>query len=309
MKLEEYLQELEKEPFKNALPAYMTAEDISENLVKIRGEWYAIPDIWGVIKKDGKYIYFRTANDEKGYIWNTEEREDEDSLVEYIKKEFDLELAVAAAGPDTEEDMMRRFLVQDYEYTEKDAINIVKRLHTQDDIYVEFLKFMIFGKFRILGHIKGRYDGMTAELYSVVEGYTAEKLVKKYDYTEPEAALMMIELRENPEEAKKKLLRRFVRMKYGYSEADAANAVERISKHEDIFAEFYEFARSGEMERVIEWNGALKVAKVNIFVETAEELVREFHMTELEAYLFMVEKIENPKEARIRYDKLRGFSE
>ena len=44
-----------------------------------------------------------------------------------------------------------------------------------------------------------------------------------------EAALMMIELRENPKEAKKKLLRRFFRMKYGYSEADAANAVERIS--------------------------------------------------------------------------------
>ena len=307
MKLEEYLQELEKEPFKNELPAYMTAEDLNENLVKIRGEWCAIPDIWGVIKKDGKYIYFRT-DDEKGYIWDREEREDEDSLVEYIKQRFDIKLAVAAEGPVTEEDMMCRFLVEDYGYEEKDAIDIVNRLHTQEDIYDEFLDFQRYREFSVLGYIGETYKSMEAELCTVVEGYTAEKLVKKYDYTEPEAALMMIELRENPKEAKKKLLCRFVRMKYGYSEADAADAVERISKHEDIFAEFYEFARSGEMERVIEWNGVLKVAKLNKF-GTAENSVNEFHMTELEAYLFMVEAIENPKEARIRYDKLRGFSE
>ncbi len=189
MKLDEYRKKLENEPFKNALPCYIEAEDLTESRFKYRGDWLAMPKRWGVVHKDGKYIFFITADDDIGRIWHTEEREDEDSLVEYIKKKFDIKMA-AAAHASTDSDLMRRFIQRVYGYSENKAANVVARFSEYEDIFDEFQCFQ-------------RYHRMEQERGNKVteQGYTAEKLVETYHLTEVEAYQLLVRLREEPEAA------------------------------------------------------------------------------------------------------------
>ncbi len=193
MKLDEYRKNLENEPFKNALPCYIEAEDLSESLFKCRGDWLAMPDRWGVVHKDGKYIFFITADDDIGRIWHTEEQVDEDSLVEYIKKKFDIRMA-AAAHASTDSDLMRRFIQRVYGYSENKAADVVAQFSEYEDIFDEFQCFQ-------------RYHRMEQERGTKVteQGYTAEKLVETYHLTEVEAYQFLIRLREKPEAALKDL--------------------------------------------------------------------------------------------------------
>ncbi len=192
MKLAEYRKKLENEPLKDVLPTYIEAEDLSESRFKHRGKWLALPHCWGVVHKDGKYIFFITANDEKGYLWYTEEQEDEDRLVEHIKRKFDIRMA--ASHVSTDSDLMQRFIQRVYGYSENQAANVVAQFSRYDDIFDEFRNFQ-------------RYRRMEQERGNKVteQGYTAEKLVDIYHLTEVEAYQLLVRLREEPQAALKDL--------------------------------------------------------------------------------------------------------
>ncbi len=189
MKLDEYRKTLEQEPLERVLPQYVEAEDLSESRFMHHGEWFARPNCWGVVRKGGKYTFFITADDEKGYLWYTEEQDNEDCLVEHIKKKFDIRMA-AAAHPSTDADMMRRFIQRTYEYSENQAANAVAQFAKYDDIFDEFRNFQRYGR------MEQERGNKAAE-----QGYTAEKLLETYHLTELEAYLWLIRLRENPSTA------------------------------------------------------------------------------------------------------------
>lgn len=193
MKLDEYQKTLEQEPLKRVLPQYVEAEDLSESRFMHHGEWLARPNCWGVVHKGGKYTFFITADDEKGYLWYTEEQNNEDCLVEHIKKKFDIRMA-AAAHPSTDADMMRRFIQRTYGYSEGQAANAVAQFAKYDDIFDEFRNFQRYGR------MEQERGNKAAE-----QGYTAEKLVETYPLTELEAYLLLIRLREEPRTALKEL--------------------------------------------------------------------------------------------------------
>ena len=187
MKLNEYRKELEKEPLKKSLPHYIEVDDVNEWGLQRNGKWFVMPNCWGVLHKDGKYIFFITEEDDIGRIWHTEEREDEDSLVEYIKERFDIKMA-AAAHVSTDSDLMRRFIQRVYGYSENQAANVVTQFSRYQDIFDEFQNFQ-------------RYHRMEQERGNKVteQGYTAEKLVETYRLTEVEAYQLLVRLREEPE--------------------------------------------------------------------------------------------------------------
>lgn len=193
MKLAEYIQSLEKEPTKNVLPFYIEVDDINEWGLQKNGEWFVRRNCWGVVHKDGKYIFFITDDDDIGRIWHTEEREDEDSLVDYIKERFAIKMA-AAAHPSTDADIMRRFIQRVYGYSENQAANVVAQFAKHNDIFNEFQNFQRHGK------LEQKRGNKTTE-----QGYTAEKLVETYHITELEAYLLLIRLRENPRAALEEL--------------------------------------------------------------------------------------------------------
>ncbi len=189
MKLDEYIKSLEKEPQKKALPHYIEVDDVNDWGVMKKGKWFVIPDCWGVVHKDGKYTFFITADDDIGRIWHTEEREDEDSLVEYIKKKFDIRMA-AAAHTSTDSDIMRRFIQRVYGYSENQAADVVAKFSEYNDIFDEFRNFQRHGRME-----QERGNKVTEQ------GYTAEKLVETYHLKEVEAYKLLVRLREEPEAA------------------------------------------------------------------------------------------------------------
>ncbi len=181
MKLDEYRKELEQEPLKNALPHYIDVEDVNEWGLQKNGQWFVMPNRWGVVHKNEKYIFFITEDDDIGRIWHTEEREDEDSLVEYIKKRFDIKMA-AAAHVSTDSDLMRRFIQRVYGYSEDHAANVVAQFSKYADIFDEFRNFQRH-------HVMEQKRGNKV----TEQGYTAEKLVETYHLTEVEPVTGTIE--------------------------------------------------------------------------------------------------------------------
>ncbi len=193
MKLAEYRKELEKQPSKSALPHYIEVEDLNDWGLQKDGKWFVIPNCWGVVHKDGKYIFFVTDDDSIGRIRHTEEREDEDQLVEYIKDRFDITMA-AAAHVSTDSDLMRRFIQRVYGYSENQAANVVAQFSRYKDVFDEFQNFQ-------------RHHRMEQKRGNKVteQGYTAEKLVEAYQLTEVEAYQLLVRLREEPKAALKDL--------------------------------------------------------------------------------------------------------
>ena len=192
MKLEEYRKKLEQEPQKNRLPHYIEVEDVNEWGLRKNGKWFVIPNCWGVVHRDGKYLFFITADDDIGRIWHTEEREDEESLVEYIKQRFDIKMAAVPVSTDS--DLMRRFIQRVYGYSESQAADVVARFSEYKDIFDEFRNFQRH-------HVMEQKRGNKVE----EQGYTAEKLVEACHLTEVEAYQFLIRLREEPEAALKDL--------------------------------------------------------------------------------------------------------
>lgn len=87
MTIDELLQEIKQLNNSKKLPKYIETTDISESKVEINSKWQNVLYSWGICKKDDKYIYFVT-DDEQGYIWYSKTFSNEEDAVQYAHKQL-----------------------------------------------------------------------------------------------------------------------------------------------------------------------------------------------------------------------------
>lgn len=92
------------------------------------------------------------------------------------------------------EDMLCRYIMQKYGYSEKHAKTMVNQMAPHHDIFEEFFHYALTGEFQ-------KEDGTQ----TVVCGYTAEKLNSDYNLSPLGAYNYLVYLKEEPQRALKDL--------------------------------------------------------------------------------------------------------
>lgn len=90
--------------------------------------------------------------------------------------------------------------------------------------------------------------------------------------------------------SKEEMLCRFIQQKFGYSEKRANAMVIQMAKHDDIFEEFFNFARVGKFCKKDK-------SQTKVHGYTAEFLSREYNLSPLGAYNYLVYLMEDPEQA------------
>ncbi len=88
--------------------------------------------------------------------------------------------------------------------------------------------------------------------------------------------------------SKSEMLTRFIQKKFGYTQEHAIECVETISKYDDIFEEFFNYARIGKFFKKDK-------SKTIVLEYDAEKLNSQYGFTPLEAYMCLVLLRDNPK--------------
>lgn len=179
---------------------YVDVEDISDNQICVNDKWINMPSVWGICWKGGKWVYFET-DEERGYISGIRKYETEEEACEGTYRYLINRIGAEEDGY-TDEDFARRYVQNEYGYSQEEAEDIVEELMKQEDIFEEFCNFMTEDEYC-------NEEGETVE----VEGYEAEQLVEKEGFTPIAAYRFLVELRENKDEAEKALSSGTVRKK------------------------------------------------------------------------------------------------
>ncbi len=90
--------------------------------------------------------------------------------------------------------------------------------------------------------------------------------------------------------SKEEMLTRYIQQKYGYTEKRAGYMICQMMKYEDVFEEFYNYARIGKFCK-------RDKSKTEVHGYTAELLNRDYNLTPLGAYNYLVYLIEEPEKA------------
>ena len=90
--------------------------------------------------------------------------------------------------------------------------------------------------------------------------------------------------------SKEEMLCRYIQQKYGYSEKRSRVMVDQMLPYSDIFEEFFNYSRVGKFHKKDE-------SQVEICGYTAEVLNRDFNLSPLGAYNFLVYLKEEPERA------------
>ena len=88
----------------------------------------------------------------------------------------------------------------------------------------------------------------------------------------------------------KEMLSRYVQQKFGYSEKRAKIMVDQMAIHQDVFEEFFNYARIGKFCKKDK-------TQTQLYGYTAEILNKEFNLSPLGAYNYLVYLIEDPEHA------------
>ena len=123
-------------------------------------------------------------------------------------------------------------------------------------------------------------------------GYVAE--LKKFS-TEEQAvgyAKNTLERRYLAEESnsKEEMLARYIQQKYGYTEKRASSMINQMRPYEDVFEEFFNYACIGKFCKKDK-------SKTEIHGYTAEMLSKDYNLSPLGAYNYLVYLIEEPERA------------
>ena len=86
------------------------------------------------------------------------------------------------------------------------------------------------------------------------------------------------------------MLRRFIQQRFGYSEKRAKIMVDQMSPYDDIIDEFFNYARVGKYCKKDK-------TKTEVCGYTAERLIKEYNLSPLGAYNFLVYLREEPEKA------------
>ena len=90
--------------------------------------------------------------------------------------------------------------------------------------------------------------------------------------------------------SKEEMLIRYIQNKYGYTEKKAVSTVNQMHFHDEVFEEFYNFARIGKFCKKDK-------SKTEVHGYTAEVLSQEYNLSPLGAYNYLVYLIEEPEQA------------
>lgn len=92
------------------------------------------------------------------------------------------------------------------------------------------------------------------------------------------------------ENSKTEMLCRFIQQKFGYSEKRANIMISKIAIYNDIFEEFFNYARVGKFCKKDN-------TQTEVHGYTAEELNRDYNLSPLGAYNYLIYLRDNPEEA------------
>ncbi len=174
------------------LPRYIDVQDIDESRVCINGKWTTDISVWGICRKDGKWIYFETDN-ERGYISGIEKYETEEEACEDTY-EYLIDAIRAEQDGYSDRDMSIRYMMNRNGYTEEKAVRTTDIVIEQEDIFEEMFNYMRISRY-----------GMNGKETIQVLGYTAENLVKEKGFSPIAAYRFLAELRKKPDEMKERL--------------------------------------------------------------------------------------------------------
>lgn len=90
--------------------------------------------------------------------------------------------------------------------------------------------------------------------------------------------------------SREEMLSRYIQQKFGYSEKRAKSMIEQMSVHNDIIDEFFNYARVGKLCKKDK-------TQTEICGYTAERLNKEYNLSPLGAYNYLVYLIEDPEHA------------
>ncbi len=90
--------------------------------------------------------------------------------------------------------------------------------------------------------------------------------------------------------SKEEMLARYIQQKFGLTENRAASMIDQMSRHKNVFEEFYNYARTGEFCKKDK-------SKIEINGYTAELLNKDYKLSPLGAYNYLVYLIEDPERA------------
>lgn len=86
------------------------------------------------------------------------------------------------------------------------------------------------------------------------------------------------------------MLQRYIQQKYGYSDKKASSVLNQMVSYEDIFEEFFNYARIGKFCK-------MNKTQTQICGYTAETLHRDYNLSPLEAYNYLVYLKKDPENA------------
>ena len=131
------------------------------------------------------------------------------------------------------------------------------------------------------------YDSLDSEREYVVDIKAFDEESDDVEYAKETLNSRYLATKGN---SKEEMLCRYIQQKYGYSEKRSRVMVDQMLPYSDIFEEFFNYSRVGKFRKKDE-------SQVEICGYTAEVLNRDFNLSPLGAYNFLVYLKEEPERA------------
>ena len=131
------------------------------------------------------------------------------------------------------------------------------------------------------------YDSLDSERGNVVDIKAFDEESDAVEYAKETLNRRYLAAKGN---SKEEMLCRYIQQKYGYSEKRSRVMVDQMLPYSDIFEEFFNYSRVGKFRKTDE-------SQVEICGYTAEVLNRDFNLSPLGAYNFLVYLKEEPERA------------
>lgn len=186
MNIRELLNEIATYKNVERLPKFVIVDGINDSQLIIEGESKNMVYVWGIFNQGDEWIFFETDYD-RGYIFYNESFGSEEEACNYARKHFIITSNSFSTSSDY--DIAMRFIQEEYGYSEDKAEKVLNEICKYDDIFEEFFNYI-------------RVEELNKEDMTqvIVEGITAEKLVKEYKFSVVEAYTIMKKLRDTPQE-------------------------------------------------------------------------------------------------------------
>ena len=169
------------------MPKYVEISDVNNGQVCIDKTWRNVVFVWSVFS-DGRIWKYVETDSERGYVVDIKAFDEESDAVEYAKEI--LNRRYLATKGNSKEEMLCRYIQQEYGYSEKRSRTMVNQMLPYNDIFEEFFNYACVGKFF-------KKDKSQTEIC----GYTAEVLNKDFNLSPLGAYNFLVYLKEEPKRA------------------------------------------------------------------------------------------------------------